>query len=145
MPSSSSVVELVVPADPMYLQLIRAVVGAAASVDPDIHSQRVADLRLAVSEAATNAIQAHSKGGIDDRVVVRCNLDAARIEVEVIDRGDGFDPDALPLVPDAETRERLDWESGLGVPLMRQLADEAEFTSGEDGTAVKLVVYFPDR
>jgi anti-sigma regulatory factor (Ser/Thr protein kinase) len=39
-----------------------------------------------------------------------------------------------------ETPERLDYESGLGVSLMRRLADEAVVESGPDGTVVRLTL-----
>jgi len=138
----SEVVELHVPARPEYLQLVRTVVGAAASTDPALGPDRVAALRLAVSEAATNAIEAHGTSGIEDRVVIRCNVGAGRIELEVTDRGAGFDPADVPDLPSVESAERLDHESGLGLSLMRQLADETVIEAGESGTAVRLIIKF---
>jgi anti-sigma regulatory factor (Ser/Thr protein kinase) len=43
-----------------------------------------------------------------------------------------------------ETPERLRHESGLGVSLMRQLADSAELESGSDGTVVKFTFVVAD-
>ncbi len=142
--SLSGVVELRVPARAEYLQLVRSVVGAAAAAGSDLGTERVADLRLAVSEAATNAMESHGLLELDDRVVVRCNLAAEWIEVEVSDSGPGFDPAEVPTLPDAGTPERLMHESGLGVSLMRQLADETIVESRDDGTAVRLIVRFRD-
>ncbi|MFS8640925.1 MAG: DsbA family protein, partial [Symbiobacteriaceae bacterium] len=62
------------------LQLVRSVVAAAASVDARFTPTRVSDLRLAVSEAATNAMESHAQMGSTERVVVRCQLDEDRIE-----------------------------------------------------------------
>jgi serine/threonine-protein kinase RsbW len=137
------IVELLVPARPEYLQLVRAVVGEAAAVDSNLDPERIADLRLAVSEAVTNAIEAQVSSGVADRIVVRCNLAAAQIEIEVTDRGTGFDPDHVRSLPDVESPERLEYESGLGLSLMRQLADETSIETGIDGTAVRLVVRIP--
>lgn len=136
-------VELEIPARPEYLLLVRQVVAAAAALEPTFDDDRIDDLRLAVSEAATNAIEAHAMLDPNDRIVVRCNLADDRIEVEVQDVGSGFDPSAQAGAPDAEHPDRLTWERGLGIPLMRVLADEAEISSGEEGTAVRLVVYTP--
>ena len=115
-----------------------------AAADPDMAPDRVADLRLAVSEAVANAIRAQELFGILDRVTIRCNLAENFIEVEVADRGRGFDPDQVPDLPSVETPERLDHESGLGLSLIRELADEMVIESGPDGTAVRLIVRYPD-
>lgn len=136
-------VRLEVPARPGYLHLVRSVVAAAASVDARIPAARVADLRIAVSEAATNAIAALTRSAAEDRIVVRCILDDASLEVEVSDRGAGFDEGALPALPAVDTPDRLLHESGLGVPLMRILADETEIRSGDAGTSVRLVLRIP--
>lgn len=137
----TGVVELDFPARSDYLSLARLVVAAAASIEPTFRDERIDDLRIAVSEATTNAIESHADLSSDDRIVIRCNLGADRIEVEVRDQGPGFDPDAVPPPPDPSDPDRLDVEGGLGIPLMRVLTDEAEIRSSESGTAVRLVVY----
>ena len=123
---------------------MRAIVGTVAAADPDMAPDRVADLRLAVSEAVANAIRAQEQFGIPDRVTIRCNLAENFIEVEVADRGRGFDPNQVPDLPSVETPERLDHESGLGLSLIREPADEMVIESGPDGTAVRLIVQYPD-
>jgi serine/threonine-protein kinase RsbW len=135
------VVELEIPARPEYLSLARLVVAAAASLEPTFADERIDDLRIAVSEATTNAIEAHSDLSSGERIVVRCDLGEDRIEVEVLDQGHGFDPAETAGLPDASDPERLDFERGLGIPLMRTLTDEAEIQSSADGTTVRLVVY----
>ena len=114
-----------------------------AAADPDMAPDRIAALRLAVSEAVANAIRAQELFSIPDRVTIRCNLAENFIEVEVADRGRGFDPDQVPDLPPVETPERLDHESGLGLSLIRELADETVIESGPDGTAVRLVIRYP--
>lgn len=134
-------VRLEIPARPEYLGLARQVVAAAAAVEPRFGDERIDDLRVAVSEATTNAIEAHADLDRDERIVIRCNLDDDRIEVEVVDRGSGFDPGGVEGMPEPEDPARLHREHGLGLPLIRVLADEAQISSGETGTAVRLVVY----
>ncbi len=136
-------VQLEIPARVDYLVLARQVVAAAAAVEPRFRDERIDDLRIAVSEATTNAIEAHADLSRDDRILIRCNLDDERIEVEVMDQGGGFDPGAAGEAPDAEAANRLEWERGLGLPLMKTLADETDISSTEGGTAVRLVVYTP--
>lgn len=136
----SEVVELEIPARPDFLSLARLVITGAANVEPSFSDDRLEDLRIAVSEAVTNAIEAHVSSGAEERVVLRCDLAEDRIEVEVIDRGSGFDPETAPTAPAPEDPDRLLHESGLGIPLMRQLVDETEFRASPTGTVVRLVV-----
>jgi serine/threonine-protein kinase RsbW len=142
-------IELDVPARPEYLSLVRQVVAAAAGVQP-LRDDRIEGLRLAVSEATTNAIESYTNPPDGDavgpkRVVIRCNLDHDQIEVEVSDfGGGGFEPAVTPF-PSPDDPNRLDQEGGLGLPLMRHFADESEIIVGESGTSVRLVVYTPWR
>lgn len=140
-PGDERAVVLEIPARAEYLELVRAVVAAAAHVDPGFGDDRIEDLRLAVSEATTNAIRSHALLGSDNRIRVRCVVEDERIQVEVRDRGPGFDPESVPELPAADDPARLLWESGLGLPLMQELTDESEWKSDEDGTVVRLVVY----
>lgn len=135
------VVELEFPARPEYLALARLVVASAASIEPTFADERIEDLRVAVSEATTNAIESHLDFDGADRILIRCNLGAEQIEVEVEDQGPGFDPDELVPLPEMDDPARLDIEGGFGIPLMRTLADESEIRSSPDGTAVRLVVF----
>lgn len=137
------IVELEIPARPDFLSLARLVITGAANIEPTFSDDRIEDLRIAVSEACTNAIEAHVSSGADDRIVIRCDLAEDRIEVEVTDRGSGFDPDETPTVPAPDDPERLLYESGLGIPLMRILVDETEFRASPSGTVVRLVVSRP--
>jgi serine/threonine-protein kinase RsbW len=138
-------ITLDVPARPEYLSLVRQVVAAAAGVQT-VRDERIEALRLAVSEATTNAIEAYADFGGDgttQRVVIRCNLDHDQVEVEVSDQGGGFDPGQMAGFP--EPGGGFGPERGRGVPLMRHFADESDITVGDGGTSVRLVVYTPWR
>jgi serine/threonine-protein kinase RsbW len=134
-------VVLEIPARPEYLVVARQVVAAAASVEPTFRDERIDDLRIAVSEATTNAIEAHADLEHADRIKIRCNLGEDSIEVEVMDEAGGFDPDSVEAPPAADDPARLEWERGLGIPLMKEFADETEIRPTRGGTAVRLVVY----
>ena len=133
-------VVLQVPAKTDYVALVRVVLSAAASIDPDSRDDRVDDLRVAVSEAVTNAVESHQLGGTDSHIEVRCRTSGHHVEVTVRDRGPGFDIDAVPVLPAPETPERLFFEGGLGLPLMRRLVDKTDIQSGDEGTLVKLFI-----
>jgi len=136
-------VQLEIPARVDYLVLARQVVAAAAAIEPRFRDERIDDLRIAVSEATTNAIEAHADLSGDERILIRCNLGDDHIEVQVLDSAGGFDPDMVGTAPEPTAADRLDWERGLGLPLMHTLADETDIRFTEGGTAVRLVVYTP--
>jgi serine/threonine-protein kinase RsbW len=134
-------VRLEIPARADYLSLARQVVAAAAAVEPRFRTERIDALRLAVSEATTNAVESHADLEADERIVICCNLDDDRIEVEVVDHGGGFEPAAVPVVPEPTAPDRLAFEHGLGIPIMRELTEVAEIRPTGAGTTVRLVVY----
>ena len=139
----TSGITLEIPAKAEYLSLVRAVVVSAAALDPAVEDQRLEDLRLAVSEATTNAIRSHENLGSEERITIRCGLTDDRIEVEVQDRGPGFNPEKLEPAGPLDQPGRLSYEGGFGIPLMRVLADEIKINSADEGTTVQLVVYTP--
>jgi serine/threonine-protein kinase RsbW len=118
-------VELQLPADAQYVGLARLVITAAAR-QAGMADERVEDLKIAVSEATTNAINAHRRYQQQSPIVLRFGAtDKDAFEVTIIDAGPGFDP--LPVNHDR------DWtlESGLGVMLIRELADDVRFVRAE--------------
>ena len=133
-------VELEIPARAEFVALARLAVSALAAADGELADERVDDLKLAVSEACTNAIEAHAAIDTDERVVVRCWIDEAGLEVRIYDRGAGFDPAELPDHPPVTDPARLKFERGLGIPLIRALVDVVEFSSSDSGTEVRLVM-----
>jgi serine/threonine-protein kinase RsbW len=139
--AAGNVIELDFPASPDFLALARQVVVAAARAEGGFGEERLENLQLAVSEACTNAIRAHSAAGSEAAIHIRCELGDGRIEVEVVDRGTGFDPDLVPTLPPPTDPSRLFYESGLGIPLMQLFTDRTEILSTPLGTAVRLVLY----
>jgi len=138
--ATGEVIELEIPARAEFVALARLVVSALAASDSNLADDRIDDLKLAVSEACTNAIEAHGAAGSDERVLVRCWSDPDAMEVCVEDRGHGFDPTQLPDHPPVTDPDRLKFERGLGIPLIRALVDEVEFSPTGQGTAVRLVM-----
>ncbi|HEX8803752.1 MAG TPA: ATP-binding protein [Acidimicrobiales bacterium] len=136
-----AVVELAIPARPAYLSLVRLVVDAAVvALAPNMSGARLDDLKVAVTEACSNAIDAHRSAWAEGPVRIRCDLTPESVSVEIVDRGAGFDPDDVAALPAATDPRRLRHERGLGIPLMRTLADDVTFTPTEDGTSVRLTV-----
>ncbi len=138
---TSSVIELEIPARAEYVGLARLVVSSLASSRRTLADDRIDDLKLALSEACTNAIEAHAGASAGDPVLVRWSESDDRLEVEVEDRGPGFDPATLPEHPPVTDPERLNFERGLGIPLIRSLVDEVGFARAEQGMAVRMVMF----
>ncbi len=125
------------------MSVARLIIGALVAADPLFDEERSADLRLAVSEACTNAIQAEMAGHVGqppdpdaEPIVMRCVLADGQIEVAITDHGGGFDPSGLEAHPDVTSPDRLNYEGGLGIPLIKMLADHLEFQPTENGTTV---------
>lgn len=131
-------VRLEIPPRMDYLAVVRLVVAAAAGLDPQLPESRLDDLRLAVTEACSNAIKAHRPEASDLPVDIRVSLGDDALEVSIRDRGPGFDPDSLQSLPDPSDPDRLNHESGLGIPLIRVLTDDTEFRPESDGTTVAM-------
>ncbi len=134
-------IDLEIPARPEYIGLVRLVVSSLAASRRVLADDRIDDLKLAVSEACTNAIEAHADVSLDERVVVRWCEAADRLEVHIDDRGPGFDPHQLPQHPPVTDPDRLNFERGLGIPLIRTLVDQVSFVSLDGGTSVQLVMF----
>ena len=141
---TGQVVELEIPARAEFVALARLLVSAMASSDTLLPDDRIDDLKIAVSEACTNAIEAYAGRDAVERVLVRCHAHHDRLVIDIEDRGEGFDPAALPDHPPVTDPDRLKFERGLGIPLIRALVDEVEFSSSGGGTAVRIVMWHSD-
>jgi serine/threonine-protein kinase RsbW len=133
-------VEIEIPATFDHLAMVRSVLAQALGAESALKQERLQDLKLAVSEATTNAIEAHNRIGNDEPVKIRVTIAKRQVEVTVIDHGGGFDPSRLQEHPPVTDPERLEYERGLGVTLMRRLTDECKFDSNATGTTVTLVM-----
>jgi serine/threonine-protein kinase RsbW len=136
-------IRLEIPPRLDYLAVVRLVVASAATLDPPLPESRLDDLRLAVTEACSNAIKAHRPDAADEPVVISCHLEEDRFRVDIRDRGPGFDPDALARLPDPTDPTRLQHESGLGIPLIKVLTDDVTFEPAGDGTIVSMTLKRP--
>ena len=91
-------------------------------------------IRLALEEAINNGFRHGNKS--DPAKVVRLDWSATeqRVQIEVEDEGEGFDPGA---VPDPTAEENIEIPSGRGLMLMRAYMSEVEYV--DPGNRVRLV------
>ena len=103
--------------------------------------RRIDDLRLAVSEACANALDAEIAVSSDAPIAISIEVDETAVAVTVTDHAGGFALEDVDPLPAATDPVRLRHERGLGIPLMRSLVDELTFMPTGDGTTVRLVVW----
>ncbi len=97
--------------------------------------EELADLKLAVGEALTNAVR-HGSCLPSATVAVRCITSSDKLTVEISDEGPGFDPDCVLQAHSGG--EPL--EHGRGITFMKTMVDEVLFDFSR-GTTVTLVKY----
>jgi len=134
-------VQLTIPADARWLTVVRlAVSGVASRVGASYED--VDDIKVAVSEACTNAIDHAFAGGTDTSptICIQCHPGENAIRIEVSDQGCGFDPEKAPVAEDEADAEK---RGGLGLYLIRKLMDETDVVSRPGGgTKVTMVKRF---
>jgi serine/threonine-protein kinase RsbW len=114
-------VRLELDSRPETLTLVRGVLAGVAELiglDPEL----LDDLKTAVSEACNNVVM-HAYDGDTGPLGVRMYIEPEAIEVVVLDRGSG-----LPALAPADETIR-----GVGLSVIRALAEQAEFRSPPDG------------
>jgi len=124
-------VRLTIPARAEYITLGRlALTGISRLASfPD---ELLADLKLALTEAASNSVRhAYGEGG-EGVVEIVYVLTDGELAIEVTDEGEGFEPPAESGEPDAMT------EGGLGIAIIRAIADELELGPKPDGNGSRL-------
>lgn len=134
-------VNLSIPAKPDYVGIARLTVSGIAN-RMGFSYDDIEDLKLAVSEACTNAVD-HAYCGGDGEIEVSCNIFLDRLEIEVVDRGNSFNLDEIEKrtgpIQVGSTMNALR-ERGLGVFLMKSLMDHVDI-KGDNGVIVTMTKY----
>jgi serine/threonine-protein kinase RsbW len=123
---NGQVVRLRIPAKAEYIMLGRLALTSFARLRP-LSDEELSDLKLALTEACTNAVQ-HAYDGGHGIVEIAYELLPDRLVVEVSDTGEGFEPPAAK-----ESEDELLEEGGLGIAIIRSLADELEIGERDGG------------
>ena len=124
-------VRLTIPARAEYITLCRLALTGIARLR-ELSDELVADLKLALTEAASNSVR-HAYGDKDAGVVdISYQLFSDRLVIEVADEGEGFDP------AEAEGDGAELSEGGLGIAIIRAIADDVEFGAQPGGKGSRL-------
>ena len=132
------------PPKPEYVRSVRHAVAALARLH-GVPEDVVEEIKLAVSEACTIAVNTNAELPNAQRVQVLAETDHDSIVIEVLDRGPDPERDVLGPPVDLDT-EDLPFDKGLALPLIRGLVDEVAVGPREDGGArVRMSVSIGNR
>jgi serine/threonine-protein kinase RsbW len=126
------IVRLTIPAKAEYIMLVRLALSGLSSLRP-LDEETLGDLKLAVTEACSNSVRHAYRDGREGAVQVIYELHPDRLVVEVRDEGEGFAAEQS-LSSGGESLA----EGGLGIAIIRDLADELELGPGESGKGSRL-------
>ncbi|TMJ94300.1 MAG: ATP-binding protein [Actinobacteria bacterium] len=129
---SGRVVRLTIPARPEYIALCRLALMGISRLRV-FSEELLEDLKLALTEACTNSVRhAYGEGANGGVVEIVYELHPHSLAIEVTDNGHGFDPDSPPR--DGEPLA----EGGLGISIIRAIADEVQIGPRPDGAGSRL-------
>jgi serine/threonine-protein kinase RsbW len=124
-------VRLTIPARAEYITLCRLALTGIARLR-ELSDELVADLKLALTEATSNSVR-HAYGDAAAGVVeISYELFPDRLVIEVTDEGEGFDLAKAEGHPDELS------EGGLGIAIIRAIADEVEIGAQPGGKGSRL-------
>jgi serine/threonine-protein kinase RsbW len=127
---SGSAIRLTIPAKAEYITLGRLALTGLSRLR-DLPQETLADLKLALTEACSNSVR-HAYPGGDGLVEILYDLQPDRLVIEVADDGEGFE-----LGGGSKAGDEL-VEGGLGISIIRSVADELEIGAGENGRGSRL-------
>jgi len=128
----SRTVRLTIPAKPEYITLSRLALSGLSRVRP-LTEETLADLKLALTEACSNSVR-HAYDNDGGHVSISFELQDDRLIVEVADDGVGFEPETSRSNGDESELS----EGGLGIAIIRSIADEVEIGGGANGRGSRL-------
>jgi anti-sigma regulatory factor (Ser/Thr protein kinase) len=118
-----SAVEIQIPPRPGYVGVVRLALGSLART-AGMDEESIDDLRIAISEACTNAVIATESGGSDEPVTVTWDATESAIAVEI----SGAEPVDLD-VRDVDT-QGFSTRSAMSEALLKSLVDGYEVVGG---------------
>ena len=133
-------VQLIIPCRPEYVGVARLAVLGIASRMPFSYDE-VEDVRLAVGEACTHAVERAGNALATIRIVSTIGGHALRIEIsdDVAAGTESAPSEEARLLEEAGVDQQ-----GLGALLMEILVDEVTIETGAAGTRVLLTKYAPE-
>ena len=113
-----------------------------------LREKEIGQLRTALVEIGSNAIEWGNKHDPDKVVRISARIEKSRIEIQIEDEGEGFDPENLPHAFNGgedptshfSVRNLLGMrEGGFGILIAKGMVDDVRYN--DSGTSVTLVKY----
>ncbi len=125
-----------IPSDLSNIVLVELLIE---KIGAELHlkEENIANLFVALTEAVKNAIVFGNKNDINQNVTIDLEYSTQQLIAKISDNGNGFDYTSLP---DPTAPENIEKMSGRGLFLIKNLADEVEFSN--NGSTIKLVFNF---
>ena len=143
MAAKTKTFEIHIPSVIGYEKVAMESAGAVASL-MGFHRKRIDDLKTAVSEACTNAMEHGNRLKKDTRVLVTLKMSGESLEVNVEDQGKG--PGKRTKKPKLDKQiEQCQDPRGWGIFLIQNLVDEMEFKNTPKGGNVTRMVIHMNR
>ncbi|MGE6257936.1 anti-sigma B factor RsbW [Heyndrickxia sporothermodurans] len=142
MVDSLDYIEMKIPAKPEYISVIRLTLSGIAS-RMGFAYEMIEDLKIATSEAITNAIQHAYKERTSGEIIIGFGIFHDRLEVTVCDQGKSFNLEkAKREIGPYTENEEIEFlrEGGLGLYLIESLMDEVRIQYKE-GVMVFMTKY----
>jgi serine/threonine-protein kinase RsbW len=137
-------IEINIPSNLLFERVVRASAAELAHTQ-GFTQDRIEDLKLAISEAVTNAIEHGNEGTESKLVAVVFTLDNQKLEVRITDQGVGVEK----INTDRRIVEEQNLEEGklrgFGMYLIGALVDDWDVISSEDGTMITLRFYREEK
>lgn len=136
----SDVFTISVPSKAEYVNVVRLTTSAIAS-RMGFNIEEIEDIKVAVSEACTNAVK-HGNHCDEDvkNFDINYYVESDKITIEIKDNGIGFCVDNVEE-PDLTSPK----EGGLGIFIIKSLMDHVDIKSEpEKGTIMKMIKYLGD-
>lgn len=92
---------------------------------------------LGICEAVNNSIVHGNCLNKEKQVFIRVVYSEYQLQIEVKDEGEGF---IIDSIADPTARENLKKESGRGIFILQQIADEVEFCDGGSKVLIKYIL-----
>jgi serine/threonine-protein kinase RsbW len=124
--TAEGLITITIPAKADYLVLCRLVLSGLSRT-MEIEPETLADLKLAVTEACSNAVR-HAYEDGDGKISVVYSFSDSVISLEIVDDGPGFEPPAV------EARQPFALnEDGMGLAIISALVDDLELGPRPNG------------
>lgn len=135
-------IEIRVPAKAQYVGVARLTISGLASRLGFTYDE-IEDLKIATSEAVTNAVQHAYREDEEGEVVVGCALFEDKMEIMIADHGKSFDfEETKKSIGPYNEQEEVQFlrEGGLGLYLMETLMDDVK-VHRKEGVTVFMTKY----